>query len=102
MKYQAVLFDMDGTVLDTLDDLTDAVNACFRHFGLPAVERGLPALEHGAQNPVLQAAAAQALGVVPGHIPALVASVEHCRRGCEGDWCQRAAGACRRSLPRCR
>ena len=40
MKYQAVLFDMDGTVLDTLDDLTDAVNACFRHFGLPAVDRG--------------------------------------------------------------
>ena len=38
MKYQAVLFDMDGTVLDTLDDLTDAVNASFRHFGYPPVE----------------------------------------------------------------
>ena len=26
MRYQAVLFDMDGTVLDTLDDLYDSIN----------------------------------------------------------------------------
>ncbi|MCM1287044.1 MAG: HAD family hydrolase [Clostridium sp.] len=26
MKYKAVLFDLDGTLLDTLDDLTDSVN----------------------------------------------------------------------------
>ena len=30
---------MDGTVLDTLDDLTDAVNAAMRQFGLPEVSR---------------------------------------------------------------
>lgn len=35
MKYKAVLYDMDGTVLDTLDDLTDAVNAALRRFGFP-------------------------------------------------------------------
>ena len=35
MKYKAVLYDMDGTVLDTLADLTDAVNVSLRHFGLP-------------------------------------------------------------------
>lgn len=40
MKYEAVLLDMDGTVLDTLEDLTDAVNAALREFGLPAVEEG--------------------------------------------------------------
>ena len=41
MAYRAVLFDMDGTVLDTLEDLAAAVNACFRHFGVPEVSRDL-------------------------------------------------------------
>lgn len=35
MTVQAVIFDLDGTLLDTLDDLTDAVNATMRHFGCP-------------------------------------------------------------------
>lgn len=35
MKYKAVLFDMDGTVLSTLDDLADSVNETLRHFGMP-------------------------------------------------------------------
>lgn len=35
MKYKAVLFDMDGTVLDTLEDLWDAVNATLRAFDMP-------------------------------------------------------------------
>lgn len=40
MRYQAILFDMDGTVLDTLDDLTAAVNATMEHFGYGALTRG--------------------------------------------------------------
>ncbi len=39
MKYKAVLFDMDGTVLDTLDDLADSVNESLRHFSLPTIPR---------------------------------------------------------------
>lgn len=35
MKYKAVLFDMDGTVLNTLDDLVNAVNHCLREFSMP-------------------------------------------------------------------
>ena len=35
MKYDAIFFDLDGTVVDSLQDLADAVNHTMRHFGLP-------------------------------------------------------------------
>ena len=41
MQYQAVLFDMDGTVLDTLEDLYDSINHSLAHFSLPPVTREL-------------------------------------------------------------
>lgn len=33
MTFQAVLFDLDGTLLDTLDDLADATNRALRELG---------------------------------------------------------------------
>ncbi|MDO4548293.1 MAG: HAD-IA family hydrolase [Clostridia bacterium] len=33
MKYKYVLFDMDGTLLNTLDDLTDSCNAAMKYMG---------------------------------------------------------------------
>lgn len=34
-KIKAVIFDLDGTLLDTLDDLTDAVNVALEKYGFP-------------------------------------------------------------------
>lgn len=34
-KYEAVLFDLDGTLLDTLEDLRDAVNYVMRQYHFP-------------------------------------------------------------------
>jgi len=52
MKYQAILFDMDGTVLDSRDDLTDAINHTLRENGFPAVTRDevVSATGHGASH----------------------------------------------------
>ncbi len=35
MKYKAAIFDLDGTLLDTLDDLWDAVNHTMDIYGFP-------------------------------------------------------------------
>ena len=35
MKYKAVIFDLDGTLLDTLEDLADSLNRVLRDKGLP-------------------------------------------------------------------
>jgi phosphoglycolate phosphatase len=35
LDHRAVLFDLDGTLLDTLDDLADSMNAVLRQLGFP-------------------------------------------------------------------
>ena len=35
MKYQTVIFDMDGTILETLEDMRDSVNVTMDHVGCP-------------------------------------------------------------------
>jgi len=53
----AILFDLDGTLMDTLQDLTDSVNYTLAQFGLPektpAQVRRI--VGHGARNLVAQA-----------------------------------------------
>ena len=39
MQYKAVIFDMDGTILDTLDDLADSVNHSLEMHGFPERKR---------------------------------------------------------------
>ena len=67
MKYQAIVFDLDGTLLDTIEDLGEAVNHALRKRNLPLhtleeyrtmvgngvkklVERALPVIPSEARN----------------------------------------------------
>jgi len=36
MKFKAVIFDLDGTLLDTIEDLTDSMNSALSRMGYPA------------------------------------------------------------------
>ncbi len=38
MKYKAVLFDLDGTLLDTLKDLGESMNKVLKKFGFPVFD----------------------------------------------------------------
>jgi phosphoglycolate phosphatase len=61
MSYRAVLFDLDGTLLDTLDDLADSTNAALRSLGFP--EHPPPAYQYfvgdGMENLVRRALPAE-------------------------------------------
>ena len=54
MNKTGILFDLDGTLLNTLEDLKDATNAALRHFGCP--ERSLSEIRafvgNGARNQI--------------------------------------------------
>ena len=49
-----ILFDLDGTLLNTLEDLCDATNAALRHFGCPerSLEEVRTFIGNGARNQI--------------------------------------------------
>lgn len=55
--YSAVVFDLDGTLLDTLDDLADTVNFALSHYGLPVRTREevCTFIGNGMQNLMMRA-----------------------------------------------
>lgn len=57
MKYDAVLFDLDGTVLDTVDDIASALNRALKSHGFAPVgrEQTRAALGNGTRRLVEQA-----------------------------------------------
>ena len=54
---EAVIFDLDGTLLDTLEDLTDAVNMALEKYGLPqrSMEEVRRFVGNGLRNLMTQA-----------------------------------------------
>ena len=52
MKYKVILFDLDGTLLDTLEDLAEAVNEALRRRGFPlhTTEEYRKMVGHGVRN----------------------------------------------------
>ncbi|MEQ3214462.1 HAD family hydrolase [Hominifimenecus microfluidus] len=48
MKYKLIIFDLDGTLLNTLDDLADSLNTALAHFSFP--KRSLPEVRHFLGN----------------------------------------------------
>ena len=57
MKHKLVLFDLDGTLLDTLEDLSEAVNYALQLRGLTlhTQEEYMTMVGHGVRNLVLKA-----------------------------------------------
>ena len=57
MRYKLVLFDLDGTLLDTLDDLSEAVNYTLKQRNQPGHSRDeyMKMVGHGIRNLVKQA-----------------------------------------------
>ncbi len=49
-KYEAVIFDLDGTLLNTLEDLRDSVNYGLAQYGMP--QRSLEEIRHFVGNGV--------------------------------------------------
>jgi phosphoglycolate phosphatase len=64
MKRTSILFDLDGTLLDTLDDLADSMNAALHSLGFPQHDRGAYRLfvGDGVENLVRRAIPAPHLG----------------------------------------
>ena len=56
-----ILFDLDGTLLDTLQDLTDAVNYTLEQYGYPTrtLEQIRQAVSNGARNLIAQSMAGE-------------------------------------------
>lgn len=57
MRYDAALFDMDGTILDSIEDIYDSANAALRHFSLRPISLAetLAYVGNGARRLIEQA-----------------------------------------------
>jgi phosphoglycolate phosphatase len=56
MKYQAVIFDLDGTLLDTIEDLAASMNSALKSMGYPihGIQRYKKLVGNGIENLAMQ------------------------------------------------
>ena len=81
MGYKAVLFDMDGTLLDTLEDLRDSTNHVLRQMGYP--ERSLEEMRRFVGNGAeMQIRRAVPEGTSEENIRKALTSIAGSRRRC--------------------
>src|SRR5208337_4308718 len=87
MLYKAVLFDLDGTLLDTLEDLADATNAALAELGLPGhpLEAYKQFVGDGLETLVRRAMGAEALDEVR-----LARGIELTRREYSRRWSEKS------------
>ncbi len=74
MNFNAVLLDLDGTLLDTIPDLADAANAMRADLGLPVLPQDVVATYVGKGTTVL---VARALANNPDHHAPDARDIEH-------------------------
>ena len=88
-RFRAVLFDLDGTLLDTIEDIADAMNAVLRRAGFPghAPDAYRRLVGDGLEHLVLRA-------VPPGHRDA--ETVARCMEGMRREY---AAGGYAKTKP---
>jgi phosphoglycolate phosphatase len=86
MPYKAVLFDLDGTLLDTLEDLADATNAALAELGFPGhpLEAYKQFVGDGVENLVRRA-----LRQDPLDEALLARGIELTRREYAGRWAEK-------------
>ncbi len=57
MKYDLIIFDLDGTLVNSMYDVGDALNYVFRHYGLPELTYDqVPAMVGGGMRSLLRKA----------------------------------------------
>jgi len=82
LKYDLIVFDMDGTILDTLEDLTDSMNHVLTEYGYPerSIEEIRSFVGNGLYNLVRLAIPAKALSFLgeksEEHIQEVLASMK--------------------------
>ncbi len=63
--YKAILFDLDGTIANTIGDITYAMNAALSHYNFPIIsdEEGKSCVGRGLKNALLRATSLRELTV---------------------------------------
>jgi phosphoglycolate phosphatase len=87
---QAVLFDLDGTLIDTIEDIIAALNAALRDEGIGplSVEQGKTVVGRGLRNAILKALQLHGQSVSPERLELLFEVLTEYYRAHATDFCK--------------